>query len=299
MKSLSIIRPRRILRKAGHSGGEVGLLALRTLVAGAVFMLSAGLVCGQSQGLLQTGSMTVDTSPGGPVHVSTTNNSYDVRGNLVETVSKSADTQQLTTWSYDKHGQVETETVWQFQGVTMFGCTTDYINLGSNQWLSVIRGDFDNAGNTNTPKRTITTYNGEGKPVLQSEEFDDDVDGTVDRRFISEWNYDFDQHQMIYTQEQDLDADGTFDSHTRLVYILDKNGRPVSWDGYVANIRRPSGRVYSRGTNSYDKFGNLLKTETVIRSNGQSGTSQFFSTTTYFYAHRGEVVRAAGRARSF
>jgi hypothetical protein len=158
-----------------------------------------------------------------------------------------------------------------------------------NQLLAVITLDSSGDGTIETTEASTVTYNKEGDPVLQIDEIDFGLDGTNDQRLVSFWDYDFANHQIIYTQDQDWNADGINDTHSRLVYTLGTWGQPISWDGYIGNPHRPSGRVFSSGAYTYDSFGNLTQLEAVITGNGGSGVSRFFTRTSYFYARRSEI----------
>jgi hypothetical protein len=279
------------------SGGGSMAKWTRALASVSLLIFEAISAQGQSHGLLPIGSVVV-FGIGPSAHVNVISNHYVFYGDLVqvETATSSVNEMVETSYAYDEHGQLlSSVTIAKSQDGNTSRTTTNYLNLGPHQTQAIVIVEFGDGSAERQLGTSTTTSNDHGDAILQVDEFDDNGDGILDRRLASTWEYDYANQKMVFTQNQDWNGDGVFDTDSRFDYALDKSGRPLSWKGHVGDQSGQPGGLYASGTFTYDKFGDLLEDRFAILFPGAFGAGWWTRTTTRIYAHRGEVLRNAGR----
>jgi len=282
------------LNKKGSDQHGVGVDVLNRIAALSPALVPSALLGSGKGGHLQIGSLAVvevcdDALSSSPVlvsrFVSTSINTYDGHGNLVESQTKpypaDGTVVALRTWTYDKQGNVlsSSETNVSPGGVDVR--TTHYANLSAHEIQAFTTVDY--GGDGVDYAETITTeLNHRGDPVLQTSEFYT-ADGVVDGRSVCSWTYDYNNHQVVYTN-----LDGV-----QVTYALDERSRPVSWDAELPNRQDPEGeKLHFTGAYGYDKFGNVARFRSdLYRPNGDGGLTDSALEIQYFYVHRGQLIR--------
>jgi hypothetical protein len=164
---------------------------------------------------------------------STSASTYDVRGNLVETVIEQ-----------------------QFFGVpasrTVNSGSADARGLFPEKTFTV---DTDGDGDVDSRQVTQTTFDARGNPVSSSTSFDDDNNGAIDSRYAFTDTFDANDHPRTEIFDSDSNADGVIDLRALTTYTQEN---PRSLVRVTTQDEGVDGVIDDRSTTRwrYDAAGN-------------------------------------------
>jgi len=226
---------------------------------------------------------------------------YDAHGRLLRNVSISdgvfggvtISNQETTLYEYDRKGRLASSIAEMVdsRGVVLSRTITTRTNLNAHQIQETSLIDRGGDGTIDGISVVTSTYDNHKRLIRLETEIDYNADGATDIRWTESWDYDLENHRLIYLVQGDVDNDGIVNAAMKRIYTLDHRDNPVSFvaelHNFQSNIIAIS--IYARsGTLLYDKYGNVLETHAdYFDWNGAefgTGTARFF------YERRSRVV---------